>query len=365
MATSAKGVATSPVRSSARSAALSASGPGVWSSSRVSSSTPRSSNTSASSASKTSSLQDYWNQLSSITASNNAWSAAQAEKQMQFQSHEAEIARQFNADQAQLDRQWQEMMSNTSHQREVKDLMAAGLNPVLSATGGAPVTSGASASQSAVPAGAKGDTDTSMASAMASIIGSVMSAQASILNTATSAQTSERIAQLQSDTSIAQSQMSAKSAMDVERLRSSTSLSVAQIGYRGQVDSSYIHKQATIAAAQISGQYNLSVAQTNQVTQLLTHSMDNLARSKENALDRISSETIAAENRRNNIKLKEMGIDGMLLMQQNSFTHELEMSWLNLGQGLIADAGGRLLSRAIPTYGEVGSLFGGLGRFLG
>lgn len=64
-------------------------------------------------------------------------------------------ANQFTADEAQKQRDWEEYMSNTSYQRQVKDMQAAGVNPAMAMKGdGAAVPSGASATSVSPQSGA-------------------------------------------------------------------------------------------------------------------------------------------------------------------------------------------------------------------
>lgn len=82
----------------------------------------------------------------------NRANARQAREQMAFQKESLRSQMDFSASQAKEQMGFQERMSNTSYQRQVADLKAAGLNPALAyGAGGATAPAGAAGSVSSAP----------------------------------------------------------------------------------------------------------------------------------------------------------------------------------------------------------------------
>lgn len=233
-------------------------------------------------------IADAFKQIAGTQQSNNAFNAEQAAINRQWQEQQAKVVRDYNALEAGKNRDWQKMMSDTAHQREVRDLQAAGLNPVLSATGGqgAAVTSGATAS-GVMGSGSSASADTSASGAIATLVGSYLDTVTSLANTATSAAANLSVADKYT-------------AMEkyVADLQSSTQLSTANISALSNQYVAQIHAGATISAAQTSAE----AAKVAASIQAAAHKYGY-------DVQAMTSKEIAAFNADVNRDLKQMDID--------------------------------------------------------
>lgn len=171
-------------------------------------------------------LQGAISGAQSIANRNNANALTSAQYANLFSAISAERQYRFNAQEAQKQRDWQERMSNTAYQRQIADLKAAGLNPVLGYMQGQGATtpSGAAAS-GANYHGAQAQVDMSANDVLQSLF-------SSLINSATQ----KDIAQINASTALQQAAISSAAAVSAAGIGASASRYHSDVNRQTQLE---------------------------------------------------------------------------------------------------------------------------------
>lgn len=171
-------------------------------------------------------LQGAVSGAQSIANQNNANALTAAQQANLASAISAERQYRFNSEEAQKQRDWQERMSNTAYQRQIADLKAAGLNPVLGYMQGQGATtpSGAAAS-GANYHGAQAQVDMSANDVLQSLF-------SSLINSATQ----KDIAQINASTALQQAAISSAAAVSAAGIGASASRYQSDVNRRTQLE---------------------------------------------------------------------------------------------------------------------------------
>ncbi|AXH73672.1 MAG: DNA pilot protein [Microviridae sp.] len=173
--------------------------------------------------------------------------------------------REFNSAEAQKNRDYQTEMSNTAYQRAVKDMMTAGLNPMLAySQGGASTPSGSAASApSAAPMGNKGT-----AAAQAGM------ATAAMQNTqADTAQKAATERNLDADTENKKAELAGKQGSgqlndaQVANLRANTTLALANADLAANTKEKVIQEVNNLLASEENIRADTALKKVNEILQ--------------------------------------------------------------------------------------------------